>query len=70
MCPHGFHSFSVKIKGQITPNNHLKSWEQYHRKGPKNDPSGGTVSKFWVVLFLALDLLVVAVKVFLRWYCF
>ena len=30
--------------------------------GPKNDPSGGTVSNSWVVLFLTLDLLVAAVK--------
>ena len=29
-------------------------------KGSKNDPSGGTVSNSWVVLFLTLDLLVAA----------
>ena len=33
---------------------------QYHLEGPKNDPSGGTVSNSPVELFLTLDLLVAA----------
>ena len=78
MCPHGFQlcSFVSNKKGQIVPNKGKRRAKQELEtvppgelgrvppKGSKNDLSGGTVSNSPVVLFLTLDLLVAAVKMF------